>query len=390
MPSAVRDPAPDPLRGTSATRGSVLTPSLSGWRLPVLAVALVVVPAALATLQAKVLPGGQATGWLAVGPLLASLIFTWRGTALIGGYTLAVALALLTAQPSTFNAVDVVRLAVVVALSVFAVLNCLLRERREARLSQMTQVAHVAQDALVNAVPPRAGNWTFATRYRSAAQLARVGGDLVEVVATPTGMRAMLGDVRGKGLPAVHLASTALTAFRQGCLQDGASLADVARLVDAAVTSRAGDEDFVTAVFIESDDQGWLQIVNCGHPPPLLLPSDAELRALSPPSYDSPLGLAPRLRVHAHPVTVGDRLLLYTDGLMEARDHTGRFFDLATAWRSADGPDLERTLDQLLLAVDEHANGSLDDDLAVLVGRVEQSAPAAERPTPARRDPNLS
>lgn len=379
MHSAAPDQAPDTGGVAAASPRTARPGSRQDSRLIVLAVALVVAPAALAALQAVALPGGQATGWLAVGPLLASLVFPWRGTALIGGYTLAVAVALLIAQPSAFSGVDLIRLTVVAALSAFAVLNCLLRERREAALRQMTRVAHVAQDALVNPVPSRAGNWTFATRYRSAAQLARVGGDLVEVVATPTGMRAMLGDVRGKGLPAVHLASTALTAFRQGCLQDGASLVEVARLVDTAVSSHAGDEDFVTAVFVESDEQEWLQIVNCGHPPPLLLPADGELRALTPPSYDSPLGLAPRLRVHAHPVTVGDRLLLYTDGLMEARDRSGHFFDLAAAWRQADGPDLERTLDDLLQSVQDHAGGEVDDDLAVLVGRVEQPAAAADR-----------
>ena len=337
---------------------------------------LIVVPAALAALQSAVLPDGQAVGWLAVGPLLASLVFSWPGTAGIGAYTVAVAVALAIAHPGPSTGADLVRLAVVLALSVFAVVNCLLRERRQAQLLQVAQVAQVAQDALVNPVPSRAGSWAFATRYRSSAQLSQVGGDLVEVVTTPLGVRAVLGDVCGKGLPAVHLATTVLTAFRQASLRGGTSLVDVARLVDQAVSSRASDEDFVTAVFIESDDQGWLQIVNCGHPPPLLLPDAGPLRALSPRSYDSPLGLAPALRSNAYPINPGDRLLLYTDGLMEARDRTGTFFDIAAAWHSADGPDLERTLDQLLDAVTSHAGGTLEDDLAVLLGKLTKDHPA--------------
>lgn len=147
--SKVASAAPEPVRdsdgGTAASRRTARAEPRKDSRLAVLAVALVVVPAALAALQAVALPGGQATGWLAAGPLLASLLFTWRGTALVGGYTLAVAVALLTAQPSAFSGVDLVRLTVVGALSAFAVLNCLLRERREAALRQITQVARVAR-----------------------------------------------------------------------------------------------------------------------------------------------------------------------------------------------------------------------------------------------------
>jgi phosphoserine phosphatase RsbU/P len=372
------------LRGSRPTDrsravGAELTvlPVRRRWALPVLAGALVVMPAALAALHAAYLPNGQAIGWLAVGPLLASLAFSGRGTAAIGGYTVAVAVLLMAAQPASSTAGDFMRLGVVLALSIFAVVNCVLRERREAQLRQIGEVAQVAQDALVNPVPPRAGGWRFATRYHSAADLAQVGGDFLEVAETETGVRAVLGDVRGKGLPGVRLATTVLTAFRQGCLQPGASLVDIARLVDEAVTGRAAEEDFVTAVFIESDDQGWLQVVNCGHPPPLLLPRTGELRALSPDAHASPLGLAPRLRVQAYPISPGDRLLLYTDGLMDARDRYGAFFDLAAAWRQADGASLEHTLDRLVDAVANHVGGTVDDDLAILIGRSD------ERPTPA-------
>lgn len=168
--------------------------------LPVAAVALVAAPAALAFLQVAWLPDGQTIGWLAVGPLLASLAFGWRGTTAVGAYTVVVATALMEAQPSVSTAEDFVRLAVVVLLSVFAVVNCVVRERSQVKLLQITEVAQVAQDALVNPVPSRAGNWTFATRYRSSAEFAHVGGDLVEVVQTPFGVRAIIGDVRGKGL----------------------------------------------------------------------------------------------------------------------------------------------------------------------------------------------
>jgi stage II sporulation SpoE-like protein len=100
--------------------------------------------------------------------------------------------------------------------------------------------------------------------------------------------------MRGQGLPAVRLASVAMTSFRDACAQPGLSLPEIARVVDRSVTRAAGEKDFVTAVFAKFDPRGWLQLVNCGHPPPLRL-ADGDLRALSPAAYATPLGLHPVL-----------------------------------------------------------------------------------------------
>ena len=96
-----------------------------------------------------------------------------------------------------------------------------------------------------------------------------MGGDVLEVVPDAARPRWLIGDTRGKGLPAVRLASVAMTSFRDACAQPGLSLLEIARVVDRSVTRAAGDEDFVTAVFAELDPLGWLQLVICGHPPPL-------------------------------------------------------------------------------------------------------------------------
>jgi phosphoserine phosphatase RsbU/P len=72
--------------------------------------------------------------------------------------------------------------------------------------------------------------------------------------------RWLIGDTRGKGLPAVRLASIATTSFRDACAQPGLSLAEIARVVDRSVTLAAGEEDFVTALFAEFDPRGWLEL----------------------------------------------------------------------------------------------------------------------------------
>ena len=90
----------------------------------------------------------------------------------------------------------------------------------------------------------------LASRYLSASAEAQVGGDVVEVIADGANPRwPLVGDTRGKGLPAVRLASIAATSFRDACAQPGLSLTEVARAVDLSVTRAAGEEDFVTAVF---------------------------------------------------------------------------------------------------------------------------------------------
>ena len=101
--------------------------------------------------------------------------------------------------------------------------------------------------------------------------------------------------------------------------------------LDRAVARSVGDEDFVTAALVE-ERGGTLTIVNCGHPPPLLL-RRGEVIPLDPPAPAPPLGFMPVVRPRVERLEPGDRLLLFTDGLGEAR-RDGEFFPTADrAWR---------------------------------------------------------
>ena len=187
-------------------------------------------------------------------------------------------------------------------------------------------MARVAQSALLREVPKTVAAARLASRYLSASAEARVGGDVVEVIADGPTPRWLVGDTRGNGLAAVRLSSVAATSFRDACAQPGLSLTEIARAVDLSVTRAAGEEDFVTAVFAELDPRGWLQLVNCGHPPPLRLNAGGELVELAPTAFATPLGLRPDLHPSTFSVRTGDRLLFFTDGLLEARDRAGRLF----------------------------------------------------------------
>jgi phosphoserine phosphatase RsbU/P len=318
-------------------------------------------------------------GWLAVGPLLASLFLSPRITAALAAWSLLLAAGLVVAEPGRPGLL-LSHLSVSLLLAGFAVANSVLRTTAQRRLRQVRAVARVAQSAVLREVPQDVTAARLAARYRSADAEARVGGDILEVVTDGARPRWLIGDTRGKGLPAVSLASVAMTSFRDACARPGLDLPEVARAVDRSVARAGGDEDFVTAVFAELDPGGWLQLVVCGHPPPLLLTEDGELRALSPRAYATPLGLNPAMESSTFTVQPGDRLLFCTDGMLEARDRAGRYFRPEGSLDVLREADLQAAADGLLRRLVAHAGRKLDDDVALLlveIARPEGSEQAA-------------
>ena len=321
--------------------------------------------------------GGPDTtlAWLAIAPLLGSLVLPPALTGLLAGWTVLLGLGLAVAGAGPAGH-PVSRLAVLVLLAAFAVANSVLRAAAQRRLGQARAVARVAQSVLLREVPPAVAAARLASRYLSASAEAQVGGDLLEVVAGPR-PRWLVGDTKGNGLPAVRLASVAATSFRDACARPGLPLAEVARAVDLSVTRAAGAEDFVTAVFAELDPRGWVQLVLCGHPPPLRLTADGELEPLAPAVFATPLGLHPDLRLSTFSVRDGDRLLFFTDGLLEARDRAGRFFRLEEHLPALRRPGLQSAVDELLDQVRAHTRYRLEDDVAVLLVELTLAGPAS-------------
>ena len=138
----------------------------------------------------------------------------------------------------------------------------------------------------------------------------------------------------------------------------------VARVAQSAL---AGEEDFVTAVFAELDPRGWLQMVVCGHPPPLRLNDADELETLAPSAFATPLGMHPDLHLSTYSVRTGDRLLFFTDELLEARDRAGRFFRLDEHIQTLRWPGLESAPGELLDRLRAHTRHRLNDDVALLL-----------------------
>jgi serine phosphatase RsbU (regulator of sigma subunit) len=245
-------------------------------------------------------------------------------------------------------------------------------QRQQRMLTDVRTVAEVAQRVLLRALPTDLVSVRSAVRYAAAAAEARIGGDLYEVMTTPFGDRLIIGDVRGKGLPAVEAAADVLGIFREAAHQEG-ELAAIALRMHQALARRpqSDSEEFVTAVLVSiPPGSAQAEIVNCGHPAPLLIHQGA-VTSLDPPETSPPLGL---LDLASEPPQVykvdfvpGDLMLLYTDGTTEARDKRGSFFRLDTAspaWATYQEPD--PLLDDILRAVHQHAGPRLTDDLALL------------------------
>ncbi|MGW2537784.1 PP2C family protein-serine/threonine phosphatase, partial [Streptomyces sp. NPDC001499] len=258
------------------------------------------------------------------------------------------------------------------------VIFCVLRERRAKELAQVRYVSEAAQRVVLPPLPERLGPLGVASLYLAAEAEARIGGDLYAAARTSSGTRLIVGDVRGKGMAAVHDAAALLGAFRAAARRR-ASLGELVAHLDRSVCSDLTEpggpgrygETFITAAVLDiPDEDGRVEMIACGHPPPVVL-RDGRPTTVDALHPAPPLGLGDlthrRYHVHSFPFDPGDLLMLYTDGVTEARDAGGVFYPLAervTGWTEKDpGLFLDRFRRDLL----DHVGGHLDDDAVMIV-----------------------
>ncbi|MPY64696.1 serine/threonine-protein phosphatase, partial [Streptomyces spongiae] len=227
------------------------------------------------------LVGGAGMIWLpllAAGPALAAATSGPLGVLCVGLLATGLGTTLGTQDgvPGTELAAVLSALAAVTLASGLA---SALRGRRERVLAAVRSVAEAAQHALLTPVPPTVGPFQVAVRYSAAAAEARIGGDLYALVPTPYGVRLIVGDVRGKGLPAVGTAALVLGVFREAAYDEPDLLAVVGR-IERSLARNLGSDDFVTAVVAGYPRPGQLEVVNCGHAPPLLVRASGDVAAV--------------------------------------------------------------------------------------------------------------
>jgi serine phosphatase RsbU (regulator of sigma subunit) len=298
----------------------------------------------------------------------------------------------------------VVHMLAILLVSALVIVFRNVRERRDKELIEVRAVSETVQRVLLRPLPARVGSLHIGSVYHASHPYALVGGDLYAAARTPGGVRVMIGDVKGKGLPAIEDAAALLGAFREvphagltlPALMVHLETRVLRHFAQRAACDESSLERFITALVLEIPDGGGpVRMVSCGHPPPYMI-SPSGVVALVPLGEPSPpLGLgtlrAPDYPEDTFPLVPGATLLLYTDGAVEARDGQGRFYDLGArlaAWAGSDQDDLLR---YVLDGLAGHVGGAmrLDDDIALVTLRSSGDGPApADRSATALHAPS--
>ncbi|MET8127739.1 PP2C family protein-serine/threonine phosphatase [Streptomyces sp. NPDC005065] len=335
-------------------------------------------------------PPFTAVPMFVAAPLIAAPFFSPVGTVLTGVAAVFSILSLRLSSGSPLHVVPFIELATVITVAALAVVINRVVRRSNKQLASARVIAETAMRAVLPTPSERIGGLHVAARYEAAQADEFVGGDLFAVAESSYGVRLVVGDVRGKGLEAVGTVAVVIGAFREAAEQED-SLEGVARRLERALAregARQGGidpvEGFVTAVLAEiPPDAAEVRIVNRGHPEPLLLHPDGSLEALFPTVPALPLGMdlgAWTDRADVWELAAGMTLLAYTDGLSEARDAQGDFYDPAARLRGGIFPGPEELLSALADDVRLHTGGRSTDDMALLaVARPARGQPKRRR-----------
>jgi len=232
-------------------------------------------------------------------------------------------------------------------------------EEEARRYQQELSIAASIQQRLMQVKIP---DVPFAKMRPRNLQCKEIGGDFYDAVNTKDGFAVVLADVSGKGVSAALLASS-LQAMIYSHLIAGLSLIEVVTAVNQFFTEKMGGEKYATLLLARLKRDGELEYVNCGHVPPLLVCRGEVMR---PPHGNVPVGLLADATFESASCQMksGDRFILVTDGVTEAENSRGDFFeDSRLEAAAAKSP----TLEGIFGAVTEFCAGNpLSDDCTVV------------------------
>ncbi|AXI76565.1 SpoIIE family protein phosphatase [Peterkaempfera bronchialis] len=229
--------------------------------------------------------------------------------------------------------------------------------------------AETLQRSLLPHRPPHQAGLEIAVRYQAAEAVCDIGGDWYDAIPLPDGKTALIiGDVMGSGISAAATMGQLRTATRTLAALD---------LEPAAVLSHLDritadlDHRFATCVYAVHDPQrSQCRISSAGHLPPVLVRPGRAAPALLDLPTGAPLGVGGvPFETTCLDLAAGDRLVLYTDGLVETRDQPidARLAALLLLLERHRLP-LEETCDLLLRALRRPGD---PDDVAVLIASVQ-------------------
>ena len=242
------------------------------------------------------------------------------------------------------------------------------------------EVARTLQRALLPPGLPSPPGLEVAARYRPGYEEREVGGDFYDLFEVEDGWIAAVGDVCGKGAEAAAL--TGLVRHTLRATAHGRDAGEVLDSINEAVRRQTSEGMFCTAVCArlqpgEGADGFHVRVQACtaGHPEPLLLRADGAIERLPPTGPLLGVLADARFGVIESELEPGETMVLFTDGIVEARGEAGLFGDarLEELAASADGASLDQLLDRIEQAVVEFSGGDPQDDLAILAIRCMRS-----------------
>ena len=232
-------------------------------------------------------------------------------------------------------------------------------EEASRRYQQELSIAASIQQRLMAVTIPEV---SFAKMRGRNLSCKEIGGDFYDVVNTDDGLAVVLADVSGKGVSAAVLAST-LQGMVYAHLIARMPLAEIMAAVNRFFTQKHLGEKYATVIIARIRDNGELEYVNCGHVPPLLV-SDGKVRR--PEHGNLPVGLLGDASYESDRVSMkaGDRFIMVTDGVTEAENAQGDFYDNERLEAiAAKAP----TLEDIFASVNEFCAGApLGDDCTVV------------------------
>jgi|GEM_PF-1520317 len=265
-----------------------------------------------------------------------------------------------------------------------------LHERIAAEYEELQRELILASRVQMKLLPPRDVRFGDCSVSARCSPAHEIGGDLYDAVAMEGGRFALLiGDVSGKGVPAALVVSAFLVQFRSE-IKRGGGPGELLERINRQLYDAVGDAGTVTAGLAVVDaGNGLVRYASAGHPAPYVVRQGGVLETPDLPAL--PIGFDPEERYPEaeYRLNTGDRLVLFTDGIVEAMDGArglygfDRFERDLREWH-ADTPPGD-WIDALFASLDGRGGGAAADDRTLLAMEFRLAEPAAEEAPEAGR-----
>jgi serine phosphatase RsbU (regulator of sigma subunit)/ketosteroid isomerase-like protein len=230
---------------------------------------------------------------------------------------------------------------------------------------ERAEIAETLQRGLLPPPLPHIPGWSVAATYRPAGAENEIGGDFYDAFRIAGGWMVVIGDVTGRGAQAAAVTAHARYTLRTAAALTGDPVIALRTLNRELLARRGAALCSVAAMAVSEDPSQPVQLAVAGHPPPLLVDGESVTEASRPAPV---LGAFPNETwvLEATAVAPDQQLVVVTDGVTEALGAEGRFGEERLRARLAGVASPALATQQIEMALNEFAGGTLEDDVAIV------------------------